>query len=113
METVEGANSSTTVSLVVIRKVDVAKFLFRIIYIIINQFLHLSCMGVAERNVKRTIWLQSSIKLFTRAIGARIAETFDNAQPVEQAGFRKEFCTMDHTDHGWWTGWTQLVFSWY
>lgn len=57
VETVEGANSSTTVSLVAIRKVDVAKFLFRIIYIIINQFLHLSCMGVAEINVKRMIWL--------------------------------------------------------
>ncbi|KAE9413692.1 hypothetical protein Angca_002675, partial [Angiostrongylus cantonensis] len=35
-------------------------------------------------------------KLFTKIILSRISRTLDEAQPVEQAGFRKGFCCMDH-----------------
>ncbi|KAE9413787.1 hypothetical protein Angca_010073, partial [Angiostrongylus cantonensis] len=35
-------------------------------------------------------------KIFTKIILSRISRTLDKAQPVEQAGFRKGFCFMDH-----------------
>ena len=35
-------------------------------------------------------------KLFTKIILARICRTLDEAQPQEQAGFRKGFSCMDH-----------------
>ena len=35
-------------------------------------------------------------KLFTKIILTHITRTLDEAQPVEQAGFRQGFCCMDH-----------------
>ncbi|KAE9418038.1 hypothetical protein Angca_008207, partial [Angiostrongylus cantonensis] len=35
-------------------------------------------------------------KLFTKIILSRISRTLDEAQPVDQAGFRKGFCYMDN-----------------
>ena len=40
--------------------------------------------------------LSNILKLFTRTIGARVGQTLDEAQPPEQAGFRKSFSTVDH-----------------
>ncbi|KAE9414048.1 hypothetical protein Angca_002619, partial [Angiostrongylus cantonensis] len=45
----------------------------------------------------RPIYLLNVLyKLFTKIILSRISTTLDEAQPVEQAGFRKGFCCMDH-----------------
>ncbi|KAE9420486.1 hypothetical protein Angca_002078, partial [Angiostrongylus cantonensis] len=35
-------------------------------------------------------------KVFTKIILLRISNTLDEAQPVEQAGFRQNFCCMNH-----------------
>ncbi|EPB65051.1 hypothetical protein ANCCEY_15886, partial [Ancylostoma ceylanicum] len=35
-------------------------------------------------------------RVFTRCITTRIRRTLDEAQPVEQAGFRRKFSTLDH-----------------
>uniref|UniRef100_A0A7I4YXJ4 Reverse transcriptase domain-containing protein n=1 Tax=Haemonchus contortus TaxID=6289 RepID=A0A7I4YXJ4_HAECO len=49
------------------------------------------------RSVQRTITLLPVLcKLLTRCILARIRSTLEEAQPVEQAGFRRNFSTLDH-----------------
>ncbi|KAH7706674.1 hypothetical protein AAVH_26088 [Aphelenchoides avenae] len=51
------------------------------------------------RNLKnyRPICLLSVIyKLFTKVLTRRITEDLDREQPVEQAGFRRSYCTLDH-----------------
>ncbi|KAE9414729.1 hypothetical protein Angca_002785, partial [Angiostrongylus cantonensis] len=48
------------------------------------------------RNYRPICLLSVLYKLFTKIILSRISRTLDEAQPVEQAGFRKGFCCMDH-----------------
>ncbi|KAE9412651.1 hypothetical protein Angca_010129, partial [Angiostrongylus cantonensis] len=48
------------------------------------------------RNYRPICLLSVLYKLFTKIILSRISKTLDEAQPVEQAGFRKGFCCMDH-----------------
>ncbi|KAE9413728.1 hypothetical protein Angca_007782, partial [Angiostrongylus cantonensis] len=48
------------------------------------------------RNYRPICLLNVLYKLFTKIILSRISRTLDEAQPVEQAGFRKGFCCMDH-----------------
>ncbi|KAH7695018.1 reverse transcriptase [Aphelenchoides avenae] len=51
------------------------------------------------KNLKnyRPICLLSVVyKLFTKVLTRRITEDLDRAQPVEQAGFRQGYCTLDH-----------------
>ncbi|KAE9412640.1 hypothetical protein Angca_007107, partial [Angiostrongylus cantonensis] len=48
------------------------------------------------RNYRPLCLLNVLYKLFTKIILSRISRTLDEAQPVEQAGFRKGFCFMDH-----------------
>ena len=40
--------------------------------------------------------LNNIYKLFTRSITNQITSTLDESQPREQAGFRKDFSTIDH-----------------
>ncbi|KAE9412728.1 hypothetical protein Angca_007866, partial [Angiostrongylus cantonensis] len=47
------------------------------------------------RNYRPVCLLNVLYKLFTKIILSRISRTLDEAQPVEQAGFRKGFCCMD------------------
>ncbi|KAE9412968.1 hypothetical protein Angca_010100, partial [Angiostrongylus cantonensis] len=48
------------------------------------------------RNYRPICSLSVLCKLFTKIILSRISRTLDEAQPAEQAGFRKGFCCMDH-----------------
>ncbi|KAE9413785.1 hypothetical protein Angca_007815, partial [Angiostrongylus cantonensis] len=48
------------------------------------------------RNYRPICLLSVLYKLFTKIILARISRALNEAQPIEQAGFRKEFCCMDH-----------------
>ncbi|KAH7708744.1 endonuclease-reverse transcriptase [Aphelenchoides avenae] len=51
------------------------------------------------RNLKnyRPICLLSVVyKLFTKVLTRRITDNLDREQPVEQAGFRQGYCTLDH-----------------
>ncbi|KAE9412928.1 hypothetical protein Angca_002878, partial [Angiostrongylus cantonensis] len=48
------------------------------------------------RNYRPICLLNVLYKLFTKIILSRISRTFDEVQPVEQAGFQKGFCCMDH-----------------
>ncbi|KAE9415440.1 hypothetical protein Angca_006851, partial [Angiostrongylus cantonensis] len=48
------------------------------------------------RNYRPICLLNILYKLFTKIIFSRILRTLDEEQPVEQAGFRKGFCCMDH-----------------
>ncbi|KAE9416575.1 hypothetical protein Angca_007480, partial [Angiostrongylus cantonensis] len=48
------------------------------------------------RNYRPICLLSVLYKLFTKTILSCISRTLDEAQPVEQAGFRKGFCCMDH-----------------
>ncbi|KAE9419955.1 hypothetical protein Angca_002361, partial [Angiostrongylus cantonensis] len=48
------------------------------------------------RNYRPICLLSVLYKLFTKIILSRISRTLDEAQPIEQAGFRKGFCCMDH-----------------
>ncbi len=48
------------------------------------------------RNYRPICLLSVLYKLFTKIILARISRTLDEAQPQEQAGFRKGFSCMDH-----------------
>ncbi|KAE9412714.1 hypothetical protein Angca_003797, partial [Angiostrongylus cantonensis] len=48
------------------------------------------------RNYRPICLLHVLYKLFTKIILSRLSRTLDEAQPVEQAGFREGFCCMDH-----------------
>ena len=48
------------------------------------------------KNYRPICLLPVIYKLFTKIIVNRITEQLDAAQPPEQAGFRKGFCTLDH-----------------
>uniref|UniRef100_A0A7I4Y8T5 Reverse transcriptase domain-containing protein n=1 Tax=Haemonchus contortus TaxID=6289 RepID=A0A7I4Y8T5_HAECO len=48
------------------------------------------------RNYRPISLLSVLYKLFTKIILTRISRTLDEAQPVEQAGFRKGFSCLDH-----------------
>ncbi|KAE9414497.1 hypothetical protein Angca_003607, partial [Angiostrongylus cantonensis] len=48
------------------------------------------------RNYRPICLLSVVYKLSTKITLSRISRTLDEAQPVEQAGFRKGFCCMDH-----------------
>ncbi|KAE9413422.1 hypothetical protein Angca_007078, partial [Angiostrongylus cantonensis] len=48
------------------------------------------------RNYRPICLLSVLYKLFTKIILSRISRTLDEAQPVEQARFRKGFYCMDH-----------------
>ena len=48
------------------------------------------------RNYRPICLLSVLYKLFTKIILMRITKILDEAQPVEQAGFRQGFCCMDH-----------------
>ncbi|KAE9414782.1 hypothetical protein Angca_006119, partial [Angiostrongylus cantonensis] len=48
------------------------------------------------RNYRPICLLSVLYKIFTKIILSRITRTLDDAQPVEQAGFRKGYCCMDH-----------------
>ncbi|KAE9416903.1 hypothetical protein Angca_009074, partial [Angiostrongylus cantonensis] len=48
------------------------------------------------RNYRPICLLSVSYKLFTKIFFSRISRTLDEAHPVEQAGFRKGFCCMNH-----------------
>ncbi|KAE9412568.1 hypothetical protein Angca_009450, partial [Angiostrongylus cantonensis] len=52
--------------------------------------------GKDLRNYRPICLLNVLYKPFTKIILSRMSRTLDEAQPVEQAGFRKGFCCMDH-----------------